>query len=176
MCAGTAMLVVPMCRYACSMPQYFQFTCSDTDATLKFHCSGALLAFALAIFDATLKIRNGHILDATLQTHAGALHAAQAGICRNGEKRSVKIIIRPHPGTEGNFRTLVLPGHHDVVGPHAVVNIITGQGGSIGEPLRNAALCGHEEDFRIAIVLTSKGDLVTVRGEARKHLIAVVIG
>ena len=70
------MLVVPMCRYACSMPQYFQFTCSDTDATLKFHCSGALLAFALAIFDATLKIRNGHILDATLQTHAGALHAA----------------------------------------------------------------------------------------------------
>jgi len=58
---------------------------------------------------------------------------------------------------------VVFPCHHNVVGTHAVRNVVASECGRSREALRDAALGWHDVNFSVAVVLRSKSDLSSIR-------------
>ena len=75
---------------------------------------------------------------------------------------------------EDDVLSVCRPGHHDVVGSHAVAHIVAGIGRRIGQAARLATVGGHHVDFAVAVILARKGDGLTVRREAGKQFITDV--
>ena len=68
------------------------------------------------------------------------------------------------------------PCHHDVVGAHAVSQVVAGIGGGIGDAHRFAAPGGDAVHLAVAVVLSGEGDGLAVRGIAGKDFIADMAG
>ena len=81
-----------------------------------------------------------------------------------------------HARAEEDVLAVVRPAHDDVVRPHAVGDFVAAERGGVGEPLRHAALGGHDVDLGVAVVLAGEGDLLAVGREAGEHLEAFVAG
>jgi len=64
----------------------------------------------------------------------------------------------------------VLPAKDDVVGTHAVGDVVAPERGRPGEALRHAALRRHQVDLGVAVVLPREGQPLPVRREAGEHL------
>ena len=71
-------------------------------------------------------------------------------------------------------RTVGRPGHHDVVRPHTVAQVIATIRRRISDTQGLATRGGHRVHLRIAIVLAGEGDRLPIRRETREHLVAHV--
>ena len=85
-------------------------------------------------------------------------------------------IAGPDTVAEDDLLAVGRPGHDDVVGSHAVAEVVTAVGGGVGEANRFPALGRYQIDFGVAVVLPGKGDLFSVGRVTGKHLIADVGG
>ena len=64
------------------------------------------------------------------------------------------------------------PAHHDVVGPHALSDLVAVHAGRPGEPFRLSALYGHGVDFGVAVVLAGEGYGAAVGGYPRETFVS----
>ena len=64
----------------------------------------------------------------------------QLGVKADRVKLADEVIERFHPSAKNDQRLRVLPGHHDIVRPHPIRNIVAPQGSGHGQPLGRAAL------------------------------------
>ncbi len=97
-----------------------------------------------------------------------------AGQC-DGVQPAHEVVERVHPRAKDDVLAVRRPGHHDVVRPHAVGDIVPAERGGIGEPLRHAAVGRHHVDFRVAVVLAGEGDGLAVGREPGEHLEAFAV-
>ncbi len=80
-----------------------------------------------------------------------------------GEELSVETIMFPHPGAEENLPAAMGPAHDNVVRAHTVGDVIATKRSGIGKPYRDASFGGHKIHFGVAVILTSKRQLRTIR-------------
>ena len=89
----------------------------------------------------------------------------------DGEKLANEVVERFHPGTEDDQWFGILPGHHQIVGPHPVGDIVATEGGGSSQSFGSATFSGHDIDFGVAVVLGGKGELRSIRREMRERSI-----
>ena len=92
---------------------------------------------------------------------------------RQGEFALERVPLRA-PGSV-NDGVVVTPGHDDVVGPHPVGDIVALERGGVGEAPGFAAVCGHDIDLGVAVVLSGEGKEFSIGREAREHFVASFI-
>ena len=88
----------------------------------------------------------------------------------------MKSLIGLHARAEHDERLGVLPGHDEVVRPHAVADVVAAEGGGGGQALGRAAVGGHGVDLGVAVVLAGEGELRAVGREAREGVVARAAG
>src|SRR5262245_32652295 len=81
----------------------------------------------------------------------------------HGEKRADEIVERSHARAEDDERFGVFPRHHNIVGTHAIGNVVATQCGRSRQSFRDAALRWHYVNFPVAVVLRAESDLIAVR-------------
>ncbi len=99
----------------------------------------------------------------------------QPPLGRHQEKLADEIVWLDHARAENDV-VVVLPAHDDIVGPHAIGDVVAFQGGGEGEALGDSPVRGHDVDLGVAVVLPGKGELLAVGGEVREHLVAFMAG
>ncbi len=96
--------------------------------------------------------------------------------CRDGVQPAQERVERVHSRAEDDVPAVRGPGHHDVVGTHAVRDVVAAERGGVGEPLRHAAGGGYNVDLCVAVILTGEGEGLAVRREPGEHLETVIAG
>ena len=79
-------------------------------------------------------------------------------------------------GAEHDLGGGVAPAEDDVIGSHAIGQIVAVEGGGGCESLRVAAAGGHDVDLGVAVVLSGEGELGTVARVTREDRVAGRIG
>ena len=82
----------------------------------------------------------------------------------------------PNTVAEENLLSIGAPGHHHIVGPHAVAQVIASVGLCVGDTQRLTTLCWDGINFGIAVVLSAEGQGTSIGREASKDFIPYVRG
>jgi len=75
---------------------------------------------------------------------------------------SLEVVELPHAGAEDDLTAGGRPAHHDVVGTHAVGDVVAAQRRRPGQALGDAPLGGNQIDLGVAVVLAGERQVLAV--------------
>ena len=96
-------------------------------------------------------------------------HLRQSAFLIDGIQLSGESVT--NPVTIDNLFTVGRPRHHHIIRSHTVTQIITTIRSRIRYPQRLSSIDGNCKHFGISIILTGKGNCLSIRWKTRKHLI-----
>ncbi len=114
-----------------------------------------------------------------IRDEAAARHGQLRGhvaIEADGVELADEGVERVPAGAEDDLGGGVAPAEDDVVGAHAIGEVVAVERGGRGKALRRAAGGGHDVDFGIAVVLGGEGELRAVGRKAREDRVAGAVG